>query len=39
VLPLLQAERRRFVETLHWDLGPALKMVETARPAWGMCRA
>ena len=31
VLPLLQAERRRFVETLHWDLGPALKMVEAAR--------
>src|SRR5262245_10575080 len=31
IVPLLQAERRRFVETLHWDLGPALKMVEAAR--------
>jgi ribosomal protein S18 acetylase RimI-like enzyme len=31
VLPLLQAERRRWLETLHWDLGPALKLVEAAR--------
>ena len=31
VLPLLQAERRRYVERLHWDLGPALRLVEAAR--------
>ena len=31
VVPLLQAERRRWLDTLHWDLGPALKLVESAR--------
>jgi len=31
VLPLLQAERRRYVEKLHWDLAPALRLVEAAR--------
>lgn len=31
VLPLLQGERRRYVERLHWDLAPALRLVEAAR--------
>jgi len=31
VLPLLNAERRRYVEKLHWDLAPALRLVEAAR--------
>ena len=31
VVPLLQAERRRWLDSLHWDLGPALKLVEAAR--------
>lgn len=31
VVPLLQAERRRWLDTLHWDLGPTLKLVEAAR--------
>ena len=31
VQPLLLAERRRTLDTLHWDLGPSLKDVERAR--------
>jgi ribosomal protein S18 acetylase RimI-like enzyme len=31
VQPLLLAERRRALDTLHWDLGPSLKTVEQAR--------
>jgi ribosomal protein S18 acetylase RimI-like enzyme len=31
VQPLLLAERRRVLEALHWDLGPAFKAVELAR--------
>jgi ribosomal protein S18 acetylase RimI-like enzyme len=31
IVPLLQAERRRWIATLHWDLGPALRLVEAAR--------
>ncbi len=31
VLPLLETERRRWLDSLHWDLGPALRLVEEAR--------
>jgi len=31
VQPLLLAERRRALDSLHWDLGPSLKAVELAR--------
>ena len=31
VQPLLLAERRRALDTLHWDLSPSLKAVELAR--------
>ena len=31
VQPLLLAERRHALDTLHWDLSPALKAVELAR--------
>jgi ribosomal protein S18 acetylase RimI-like enzyme len=31
VQPLLLAERRRVLDTLHWDLGPSLRLVEQTR--------
>ena len=31
VLPLLEAERRRWLDLLRWDLGPVLRLVEGAR--------
>jgi ribosomal protein S18 acetylase RimI-like enzyme len=31
VAPLLEAERRRWLDSLHWDSGPALQLVESAR--------
>jgi ribosomal protein S18 acetylase RimI-like enzyme len=31
IVPLLQKERRRWLDTLHWDLGRTLSLVESSR--------